>query len=95
MFEYLKTALTNMVAILMISAKLATLGLLKIKVFQNKGYDATIFDASNSNVCKKTSQIKLKYIGWRFTVPCTLYLARRQTQWHLKLKVLSNCLCEC
>ena len=32
-----------MVAILMMPAKLATLGPLKIKVFQNKGYDAIIF----------------------------------------------------
>ena len=32
-----------MVAILMMPAKLATLGSLKIKVFQNKGYDAIIF----------------------------------------------------
>ena len=31
-----------MVAILMISAKLATLGLLKIKIFQNKCYDIII-----------------------------------------------------
>ena len=31
-----------MVAILMMSAKLATLGFLKIKVFQNKGYDVII-----------------------------------------------------
>ena len=32
-----------MVAVLMVSAKLSTLGLLKIKVFWNKGYDAIIF----------------------------------------------------
>ena len=32
-----------MVAILMMSAKLATLGLLKIKVFWNKGYDVIIY----------------------------------------------------
>ena len=31
-----------MVAILMMSAKLATLGLLKIKIFWNKGYGAMI-----------------------------------------------------
>ena len=31
-----------MIAILMTSAKLATLGLLKIKVFWNKGYDDII-----------------------------------------------------
>ena len=33
-----------MVTILMISAKLATPGLLKIKIFQNEGYDAIIPD---------------------------------------------------
>ena len=32
-----------MVTILMMSAKLATLGLLKIKVFWNKGYDVIIY----------------------------------------------------
>ena len=32
-----------MVIILMISAKIATLGFLKIKVFWNKGYDVIIF----------------------------------------------------
>ena len=31
-----------MVTVLMISAKMATLGLLKIKVFWNKGYDVII-----------------------------------------------------
>ena len=31
-----------MLAILIMSAKLATLGLLKIKVFRNKGYDVKI-----------------------------------------------------
>ena len=33
----------NMVAVLMISVKLATLGLLKIKLFWNKGYDVILF----------------------------------------------------
>ena len=32
-----------MVTILMMSAKMATLGFLKIKVFLNKGYDAIIY----------------------------------------------------
>ena len=32
-----------MVTILMMSAKMATLGLLKIKVFWNKGYDVIIY----------------------------------------------------
>ena len=34
----------NVVIILIMSAKLATPGLLKIKVFQNKGYDVIIPD---------------------------------------------------
>ena len=39
-----------MVAILMMSAKLATLGLLKIKLFQNKGYDVInpVHDMTNT-----------------------------------------------
>ena len=32
-----------MVGILMMSAKLATLGLLKLNIFQNKGYDVIIY----------------------------------------------------
>ena len=42
MLESLKVVLTNMVSILMMSAKLATPGLLKVKVFWNKGYDVII-----------------------------------------------------
>ena len=40
-----------MVTILMISEKMATLGLLKIKVFWNKGYDVTIsvYDITKKN----------------------------------------------
>ena len=41
-FESLKVVLINMVEILIISAKLATLGLLKIKVFWNIDYDLII-----------------------------------------------------
>ena len=42
MFESLKVVLIKMVAILMISAKLAALGLCKIKAFSNKDYDVII-----------------------------------------------------
>ena len=38
-----------MVTILMMSAKLATLGLVKIKIFQNKGYDVIILDYDVTN----------------------------------------------
>ena len=41
-FEFLKVVLINMVAILMMSPNWL-LGLLKIKLFQNKGYDVIIF----------------------------------------------------
>ena len=40
--ESLNTFLINMIAILMISAKMATLGLFKIKVFWNKAYEVII-----------------------------------------------------
>ena len=42
MFESLKVPLINLVAILMMPAKLATLYVLKIKVFRNKVYDVMI-----------------------------------------------------
>ena len=42
LFESLTIVLVD-IAILIASAKLATLVLLKIKVFQNKGHDAIIF----------------------------------------------------
>ena len=41
--ESLKIVLTNMIIVLKISANLATLAPLKIKVFQNKGYGIIIF----------------------------------------------------
>ena len=44
LFESLKVVLINMIAILMVSARLATSGLLKMKIFWNEGYDV-IFPA--------------------------------------------------
>ena len=41
-FESLKIYLINMVAILMMSGKMATLCFLEIKLFLNKGYDVII-----------------------------------------------------
>ena len=43
-FESSNTFFINMVKILMMSAKEASAGLLKIKMFQNKGYDVIIPD---------------------------------------------------
>ena len=43
----------------MISAKIATLGLLKIKVFRNKGYDVIIsaYDVINKNLSRDSNFI--------------------------------------
>ena len=48
-----------MLAILMMSAKLATLGVLKIKVFWNKGYNVLI---SIHDVTSKTSSHDTNYV---------------------------------
>ena len=48
-FESLKIFLINMIAILMIPGKLATPGLLKIKIFQNEDYDVIIRDYGVTN----------------------------------------------
>ena len=42
-FESSKISLKNMFAILMISGKMATLDFLKLKLFQNEGYDVIIY----------------------------------------------------
>ena len=39
-----------MVTVLLVSAKITTLGLLKIKVFWNKGYDVIIFVHDVTNI---------------------------------------------
>ena len=48
-----------MVAILMIPAKLVTLGLLKIKVFWNRGYEVivSIYDVTNKIVSRESNFI--------------------------------------
>ena len=57
--KFSKVALTNMVAILMMSAKLATLGLLKLKVFRNKGNDIIIsaHDVTNKILSRDSNYI--------------------------------------
>ena len=58
-FESLKIALINMVTISMMSAKMATVGLLKIKVFLNKCYDViiSVHDVNNKMLSRETSCI--------------------------------------
>ena len=48
-----------MVTILMMSAKLATPGLLEIKIFQNKGYDVIIsdYDVTNKILLRESNYI--------------------------------------
>ena len=48
-----------MVTILMVSAKMATLGLLKIKIFWYKGYDVIIFvyDVTNKILSRDSNYI--------------------------------------
>ena len=48
-----------MVTILIMSVKLATLGLLKLKVFKNKGYDVIIFvhDVINTILSRNSNYI--------------------------------------
>ena len=48
-----------MVTILIMSAKMATLGLLKIKVFRNKGYDVitSAYDFINKNLSRHSNFI--------------------------------------
>ena len=48
-----------MVTILMMSAKVATLGLLKIKVFWNKGYDViiSVHDSTNKIQSRESNYI--------------------------------------
>ena len=48
-----------MVIILMMSAKMATPGLLKIAVFWNKGYDVTTYvdDVNNKNLLRDSNYI--------------------------------------
>ena len=48
-----------MVTILIISAKMATLGVLKIKVFLNKGYDVInfVYDVTNKNLSRDSNYL--------------------------------------
>ena len=58
-FESLKVVLKNMVTISMMSAKMATPGLLKIKVFWNIGYDVIIYvhDVTNKILSRDSNYI--------------------------------------
>ena len=57
--EFSKTVLMNMVTILMMSSKIAILGLLKIKLFWKKGYDIILYV---HNVTNKILSFDSNYI---------------------------------
>ena len=59
--ESLKIFLINMVTILMMSTKLATPGLLNIRIFQNKDYDVILLycDATNKILSRDSNDIVL------------------------------------
>ena len=58
-FESSKVVLVNIVEFLMMPAKLATVGLLKIKVIWNKAYDviASLCDVSNKTLWRDSNYI--------------------------------------
>ena len=58
-FESLRLVLINLVAILVMSAKVVTLGRLKIKVFKKKRYDIIIFvnDVTNKILSRDANYI--------------------------------------
>ena len=55
----LKIVLIDIVTILMMSAKMATLSILKIKVFWNKGYDVIILSITSLTKFYHVTQIIL------------------------------------
>ena len=64
LFEFLNV-LWNMVAILIMQAKLATLGLLKIKVFWNKRYDViTSLHGVTSKILSRDSNCIVDVVLW-------------------------------
>ena len=73
-----------MVAILMMSAKLATPGLLKIKVFENKGHDVIIFvhDAINKILLRDSNYI-VDLVIWPKSGNSSIYMREVIINWIL------------
>ena len=70
----MKVVLINMVAILMIWTKLATLGILKIKVFLNKGYYVIIFVHDvTSKILSRDSNHIVDVVMWTNFVNSSIY----------------------
>ena len=64
-FESLKILLIKIVMILKMSAKLAALGLLRIRLFRNEGYDVIIYDHDvNSKILSRESNYIVDMVMW-------------------------------
>ena len=64
-FESLKVVLKNMVTISMMSAKMATADLLKIKVFWNIAYDVILFVQDFTNkILSRDSNYTVEVVMW-------------------------------
>ena len=73
-----------MVAILMMSAKLATPGLLKIKVFENKGHDViiSVHDAINKILLRDSNYI-VDLVIWPKSGNSSIYMREVIINWIL------------
>ena len=74
-FRVFKDFLINMVTILMMSAKLASPELLKIKLFQNKGYDA-IIPMTHQQSLSRDSNYTVDVIMWPKFGNCSNFYER-------------------
>ena len=71
--EFLKVCLINRVIILMMSAKVATPGLLKITVFWNKGYDVIIsVDDVTNKILSRDSNYIVDVFMWPKFSTCSI-----------------------
>ena len=75
--ETLRIVLINMVTILMMSAKMATPGLLKIKVFWNKGYDViiSVHDVTNKILSRDSNYI-IDVVMWPKFGNCSISMRK-------------------
>ena len=83
-FEFLKIALIKMVQLLMMSAKMATLGFLKIKVFWKNGYEVIMFvhDATNK-ISSRDSNCIVDVVIWPKFGNSSIYIREVIMTWFL------------
>ena len=75
LFWVFKVVLINMVSILIMSAKMATLGLLNIRLFWNKDYDVIIYvhDVINQILSRDSNYI-VEVVLWPKFCNCSIYM---------------------